>query len=122
LSTPFAELTGLGIQRGVPLPGEPKPVEAIELNAAGRAYLAELEEADAAKADAEQRIEHASQMLQKILGETPEATVDGRPVVTWRPYVRRSFNQRAARRFLTAEQLDACMVETVVRPFRRVTE
>lgn len=119
MSTPFAPLTG--VERGVPLPGEPEPAEVIELDATGRAYLAELEDAHAAKAEAEQRIEQASQQLQRILGETPEATVDGRPVVSWRPYVRRAFNQREAKRFLTPEQVEACMSATVVRPFRRVT-
>lgn len=121
MTTPFAELTGLDVERGVPLPGEPEPSDTVELNVVGRAYLAELEDAHAAKADAERRIEHATEQLQKLIGERSEATLDGRPVLSWRPYVRRSFSQREAKRFLTAEQLDACTTETVVRPFRRVT-
>ena len=111
-----------------PLPFEPLTIpeeedadlgEAMELDAQGRAYAAELDAAHADKANAEERIEHASAMLKKLMGDAVEARVDGRPVVTWRPYVRRSFSSRAAKRFLTDEQIAACEVPTIVRPFRR---
>jgi hypothetical protein len=46
--------------------------------------------------------------------------VNGQPVITWRPVVSRRFDA-TAKRFLTPEQIDACMVETESRPFRRTS-
>jgi multidrug resistance efflux pump len=92
-----------------------------ELGQAGAMLFAELEEAHAAKAAAEARIERARQAIELLAGDAQEIHVGGQLVATWRPQVSRRFDQATAKRFLTAEQADACMVEVESRPFRRTS-
>lgn len=90
-----------------------------ELGQAGAMLFAELEEAHAAKATAEHRIEAARKAIELLAGEAQEIRVSGQLMATWRPQTSRRFDQATAKRFLTPEQIDACMVEVESRPFRR---
>lgn len=90
-----------------------------ELGQAGAMLFAELEEAHAAKASAEDRIERARKAIELLAGDAQEIHVGGQLVATWKPQVSRRFDQATAKRFLTPEQIDACMVEVESRPFRR---
>ena len=91
-----------------------------ELGQTGAMLLAELESAYDAKAEAEARIERVRGAFQVLIGDAHEARVDGQPVITWRPQVSQRFDQATAKRFLTAEQIEACMKPSGSRPFRRV--
>jgi hypothetical protein len=102
-------------------PVEPDEVPAVELDAAGRAYLADYEEALAERRALDAQIEHLAEQLKKLIGDAHEARVDGEPVLSYRPHTRRGFSQALARRFLTEEQFAACQSATLVRPFKQVS-
>ena len=91
-----------------------------ELGEHGALLYAELAAAHQAKADAEARIERARTTIEVLMGDADEATVNGQAVVTRHLVVGRRFDQQTAKRFLTPEQIEACMVATESRPFRRV--
>jgi hypothetical protein len=114
---PFAPLTD-GPQAD--LEPEPPAEEVIELDATGRAYYAELRDALAARAGLDELIEYAKGQIQKAMGDASEATIDGRPVATYRKHTRKNFVAREAKRFLTDEQIAACTQESEVRTFRTV--
>lgn len=95
-------------------------VTPLELGDAGELLLRELHAAYIAKAQAEDRIARTRAGLEVLMGDATEAAVHGRPAVTWRPQVSKRFDQQTAKRFLTAEQIEACMVEQTTRPFRPV--
>lgn len=90
-----------------------------ELGQAGAMLAAELADAYEAKAAAEARIETARKAMELLMGDAHEARVNGITVATWRPQIGRRFDQQTAKRFLTPEQVEACMVESESRPFRR---
>jgi hypothetical protein len=91
-----------------------------ELGQPGRVLIAELADAHEAKATAEDRIERVRSAIELLMGDAEEARVDGLPVVTRRTVIGRRFDAQTAKRFLTPEQVEACMVGTETRPFRRV--
>jgi hypothetical protein len=95
-----------------------------ELGDTGRVLLAELEDAHAAKADAEARIERVRAAIETLLTQAgaTEGRVNGQPVITWRPVVSKRFDASRAKRFLTEDQIAACMVTSESRAFRRVTQ
>lgn len=93
-----------------------------ELGQAGEMLLAELEAAHEAKAAAEARIELVRRGIEMLMGDATEAHVAGRPVITWRPVTSRRFDTQTAKRFLSPEQIDACMVASESRPFKRVAQ
>lgn len=91
-----------------------------ELGEHGALLYGELEAAHTAKAEAEARIERARTAIEILMGDADEATVNGRAVITRHAVQSRRFDQQTAKRFLTAEQVEACMVPTESRPFKRV--
>lgn len=93
--------------------------QTAELGEYGAALISMLESAHTAKAEAEARIEKIRTAIQNLMGDADEALVAGTPVVTRRLVVSRRFDAQTAKRFLTPEQIDACMVEAESRPFRR---
>lgn len=90
-----------------------------ELGQAGAMLAAELADAYEAKAAADARIETVTTAMKLLMGDAREARAHGVTVATWRPQVSRRFDQATAKRFLTPEQVEACMVESESRPFRR---
>lgn len=98
-----------------------------ELGQTGAVLLAELEDASAQRAAADDRILRVRVAIEALLTQAgaTDALVDGQPIVTWRPQVSRRFDQSLAKRLLAElggqAAVDACTVEAESRPFRRVT-
>lgn len=95
---------------------EPDPTM-VELDDNGRAWFAELADATAARAAAEERVALARRNIEALLGDREAATVGGKPVVTWKTVASTRFDQAAAKELLTAEQFEACKVRTTSRRF-----
>lgn len=131
MSTPFASLTGalpaddwrsveqVSARLDPRIVADVEPPAAVELDATGRAYYAELIDALRVRDSLDELIDAAKARLQELAGDATELRLDGRPVFTYKPHTRREFSTREAKRFLTAEQIEACTVERTVRPFRR---
>jgi hypothetical protein len=92
-----------------------------ELGQTGAMLVAELADAYEAQAAAMARIDTARKALELLMGDAHVATVDGLTVATWKPQVSRRFDQATAKRFLTPDQLEACLVPVETRPFRRAS-
>lgn len=93
----------------------------VELDETGRAWHAEWKACRDEIAILTDRAALARQNLEAILGDNVEATIDGQPVITWKPATSRSFDQAAARKFLTEEQWAACQRVKPTRQFREVS-
>lgn len=116
MSTPFAPLSGADSVTDA----TPAVPAYVELAGRPRDLYAELVEHRRQRDQHAEAIEYLTAQLQTAIGDAPEAHVDGRPVISYRPHTRREFVAREAKRLLTAEQIEACTVERVVRPFRLV--
>lgn len=94
-----------------------------ELGQTGAMLFAELADAQDAINAASARYDTARKALELLMEQAgaTEAKVDGQVIVTWKPQVSRRFDQATAKRFLTPEQIDACMVPVETRPFRRAS-
>lgn len=96
-----------------------------ELGQAGAMLFAELAEAQAAKAAAQDRIDIARKAIEHLAGEARTILVGGTVAATWKPQLARRMDQATVRRLLresygwTDEQIDAGIyVEVESRPFR----
>lgn len=96
-----------------------------DLGQAGAMLFAELAEAKAVKAAAEERIAIARKAIEHLAGEARTILVGGNVAATWKPQVARRMDQATVRRVLresygwTDEQIDAGLyVEVESRQFR----
>ena len=94
--------------------------EALELSPQARGWLHDLQLKQILKNTLEEEIDILKESIKAELLDNPIGSINGQPVVTWKPVTSLRFDQKIAKELIDPALFSRCQKENTVKVFRLV--